>query len=388
VRDWLTRHRAALFLAALLVGGAIIGQTVAERTRDREGPPLTSTDAHPSGALGLALWLERLGYPVQRIDQSGSSLDDVGVLFVLLPLRPFDRAEAAALAGWVRRGGVLVYLPSPNLTTALLDATPRDPLANELEVGLRVGSRTASASGTAPFFTAPPASSLHVDTPWALDLRAEDWVPLVQEGDRVFAASRQLGAGRVYAVSAEALFSNADIGEADNAAFVLNVLARVPDARTVAFEEAHHSPIDAPDLLSVMRVSPWGWALGYAALLTFGFLAWGGRRFGPSVIAAALPPRSSGEYISAFAGLLQRTRATDWLQKRYAALVRRRIAARLGVRADLPADELARFLAERQPIDRAALAADLVALEGRPLGERSLLALVRSIEEALRIGER
>jgi hypothetical protein len=238
------------------------------------------------------------------------------------------------------------------------------------------------------FFTTPPATSFSVNTRWALDTRGDDWVPLVQEGDRVLAATRQLGEGRVYAVTSEALFSNAAIAERDNAAFVSNVLARAPDPQTIAFEEAHHRPIEAPDLVSVMRVSPWGWAIGYAALLTFGFLAWGGRRFGPAVVPASLPPRSSGEYINAFAGLLQRARATDWLQKRYAALVRRRIATRLGVRADLPVDELARLLAERQPIDRAALAADLGALEGGPLGERSLLSLVRSVEEAIRIGER
>jgi hypothetical protein len=388
VRDGIRRHRAALFLATLLVVSAVIGQAVAERTRDREGPPLTSTDTHPGGALALALWLERLGHPVQRIDQSGGSLDDVGVLFVLLPVRAFDRGEAAALVSWVRRGGVLVYLPYPNFSSSLIEGAPSDPLENELQVDLRVVPYTPSASGVGPFFTAPPASSFRVDTRWALNTRGEEWVPLVQQGDRIFVASRQIGEGRVYAVAAEDLFSNASIAAGDNAAFVLNVLARIPARTTVAFEEAHHRQIDAPDLLSVMRVSPWGWAVAYAAFLTFGFLAWGGRRFGPPVVADRLPPRSSGEYISAFAGLLQRARATDWLQKRYAALVRRRIATRLGVRADLAAEELARLLAERHPIDRAALAADLALLDGAPLSERALLTLVRSIEEALRIGQR
>jgi hypothetical protein len=334
------------------------------------------------------MWLERLGHPVQRIGQPGRSLDEVDVLFVLFPVRPFDRTEAAALGNWVRGGGVLVYQPSLPLPLTILDAPPPDALASELEIALRLVPLTARASGVAPFFSAPSASTFPINSRWAVQLGGEGWVPLVQEGDRVFAASRQLGAGRVYAVSTEALFANETIAAGDNAAFVLNVLARAPERRSVAFEEAHHHPIEAPDLLSVMRVSPWGWAVEYAALLTFGFLAWGGRRFGPPVVAAALPPRSTGEYITAFAGLLQRARATDWLQKRYAALVRRRIAARLGVRADLPAEELARLQAERQPIDRAALAADLVALEGTPLGERSLLMLVRSVEETLRVGER
>jgi hypothetical protein len=255
MRDWLKRHRAALILAALMVVGAIVGQAVAERNRDREGPPLTSTDAHPSGALALALWLERLGYPVKRIEQSSGALDDVGVLFVLLPLRSFDRSEAAALAGWVRRGGVLVYQPYPRLASSVLETSPRDPLASELGVDMRLVPFAPRAYPVGPFFTTPPATSFSLNTRWALDIHGDDWVPLVQEGDRVLAATRQLGEGRVYAVASEALFSNAAIAERDNAAFVSNVLARAPDRRTIAFEEAHHRPIEAPDLVSVMRVS-------------------------------------------------------------------------------------------------------------------------------------
>ncbi len=387
MRGWLSRNRAALTLAVLLLAGGVLGQTVAERAGNREGPSLSSNDPHPSGALGMAMWLERLGYRVARID-SGSSLDDVGVLFVLLPVRAFTRAEASTLADWVRRGGVLVYYPAPAFSPSTLDSSTSDPLATELDIAVRFGSFAATASGIEVFFSAPPARAFTVESRWGLDLGDDAWVPLVQEGDRTYAASRQLGQGRVYAVTSEALFSNGKIAERDNSGFTLNVLARASGSRSVGFEEAHHRMIETPDLLTVMRVSPWGWAVSYAFALTFGFMLWGGRRFGPPVAAAAAPARSSGEYISAFAGLLQRRRATDWLQKRYAALVRRRIATRLGVRSDLQAAELARLLAERQPIDGATFAAGLRALDGNPLGERTLLELVRSIETMLRAGAR
>jgi hypothetical protein len=387
MRAWLARNRAALILAALLVAGGVLGQTVAERTSDREGPTLSSTDAHPNGALAMALWLERLGYRVERID-TGGSLADIGVLFVLLPVRPFARAEATALADWVRRGGVLVYHPGPSFSIATGDGSTGDALATELEIGVRFGPFAGTGEGTEAFFTAPQATTFRLDSRWALDLRGDDWVPLVQEDDRTYAAGRQLGEGRVVAVTADAFFSNARILDRDNPAFTLNILARAPGSRAVAFEEAHHRRVETPDLLAVMRVSPWGWAIGYACALTFGFIVWGGRRFGPPVVAAAVPARSSGEYISAFAGLLQRRRATDWLQKRYAAVVRQRVASRLGVRSDLPAAELGRLLAERQPIDRAAFAAGLSALDGSSLGERALLELVRSIEAMLRAGGR
>jgi hypothetical protein len=170
---------------------------------------------------------------------------------------------------------------------------------------------------------------------------------------------------------------------------VLNILARHPVSGSIAFDEYHHSPIAAPTLASVARNSPWGWALGYAALVGFAFILWGGRRFGPPAVPETPPPRSSGEYIGALAGLLQRARAVDWAQGRYAGLVRRRIARSLGVRADLPAVDLARIMAERRrEVDAGATEELLSAIEGTRLSERGLLTRMRALEGILRQANR
>ena len=59
------------------------------------------------------------------------------------------------------------------------------------------------------------------------------------------------------------------------------------------------------------------------------------------------------------------------------------VSAELGVRSDLPANELAQFLADRRPIDRAVFVDAIEALDGPPISEHRMLDLVRSIEEML-----
>lgn len=384
---FLNRHRASLVLSLLLVGGAICAELVAQRSGTGPGAPaLSSRDAGPTGALALALWLEKLGYDVRRIEGTEAwPLESDEVLFILRPRRGFDRAEAQGILEWVRRGGVLIYVPSPVVRMDPASGRGGDGLADELKVESRFGPLVEQAAPSFPFFSAPPASRFAVKSQRAFQLEDDAWVPLIEDGGRVFAAVRQLGQGRVYASVSEALFANEGIGQQDNQTFVLNVLAHHPAQHGIAIEEAHHAMFEAPDIIAIMRSSPWGWATVYAALVSFGFVVWGGRRFGPAVVPASLPGRSGGEYVTAFAGLLQRARAANWAQAQYARLLRRRLARTLGVRADVPAADLAGLLAERWPVDAPALAQHLAAVDGPPVGERGLLTHVRALEEMLRV---
>ncbi|MEA2642109.1 MAG: hypothetical protein QOF51_3503 [Chloroflexota bacterium] len=379
---WLARHRAPLALTALLLAGAIISQSVAERSQP--GPALSSRDAGDTGALATFLWLERLGYDVGRVEHGGAALDSTQLLFLLHPIRGYAQDEAQSLLDWVRRGGVLVYAPSATQVSALEPTPNREPLASGLDIAPRFGPSIQTATATLPFFTAPPARDFRLDTFLAFELGDPAWVPLIEQDGRTYAATRQLGSGQVYAISGASLFANNHVADRDNPAFVLNVLAHHPAVHTVGFEEDHHNLLATPDLTDAMRDSPWGWAVWYAVLGTFLFLLWGGRRFGPALVAERGPRRSTGEYVEAFSGLLQRARAGAWVQEQYARLVRHRLARLLAVRADLPAAELARLVGERHPIDESALAAQLAALDGPPLGDRSLLGEVRAVEGTLR----
>jgi hypothetical protein len=98
---FLREHRSVLILGALLLAGAVAGQLFGDRTRT-EGPPLSSHSSSGTGALALVLWLERLGYSVERLETGAQpELKDGSVLFVLQPIRRFNRAEAEAVLSWV-----------------------------------------------------------------------------------------------------------------------------------------------------------------------------------------------------------------------------------------------------------------------------------------------
>jgi len=383
--SYLAQHRVVIMLAGLLLIGALVAQVAGGRRTS--GPSLSSHSSEAEGALALAMWVERMGIPVARAESAAFSLESTDLLFVLLPIRNFEGAEARALVDWVNRGGRLVYVPTPDPTRAATFTPELSPLDEELELQVRFRPRIESGEPARPAFVAPSARRFELDTNWALDLRGDSWEPMIQDGDRVVAASRVIGRGRVYAATSTSLFSNQGIRKEDNPAFVLNILAR-DQPRNVAFEEYHHSLLAAPTLATVARASPWGWALGYAALASFLLIIWGGRRFGPALVSHTTPRRSSGEYIGALAGLLQRARAIDWAQQQYAGLLRRRLTRALGVRADMPADELARVWAERQHSNGDQLSERLRAIEGRTMGDRALLLQARAIEQLLASAER
>lgn len=393
------RQRSVVLLVALLVLGAVLSQAAAGTTPSG-GPPLASDDASPTGALALSLWVARLGYPVQRVSGTRATPDDsVRVFFVLDPSQHFDRSESTALLDWVRRGGTLVYVPGFAPSFEGDDFIPGDGLGDVLgatiDLPLPIDSPNEPIRTLAPtfpdFFTAPRVGRFDLRAAEGLTLKGDSWVPLVQvssaKSAATIAATAALGQGRIYAVASGSFFSNSEIGAADNLALVSNILARVPAGATVGFDEYHHGDVAAPDLLHAMRNAPWGWAIGYAALLTFLFALWGGRHFGPPLVPEPVVGRSAADYVASFAGLLQRQSgrsAIAWAQRRYAARVRARLARAHGLRPDLPALDLARLLAERRPIDRAALAERLIALDGPPLGERALLRLIRELEPILR----
>jgi hypothetical protein len=378
----LRRRRTLVMIVMLALNAAVAAQVIADRTREHGGPALSSADADSSGALGLARWLESLGYRVERMPES-AALDSADVLLILQPVRRFDEDEARGIEDWVRRGGVLVYSPSFAVLGGLFPSPGSDGLSERLGVRTRFRSQDEFADPVLPFFQAPRAARFRVQESRSLDLDGS-WAPLVQREDRVYAATRQLERGRLYVATPAALFSNGSIRDADNATFMLNVLARHSRGGAVTFEEAHHHLVERPDLAVAMRSSPWGWGVVYATLLAFVFLLWGGRRFGPAVVPDAAPRRSAGDYIVAFAGLLQRARAAGWVQVQYAGLVRRRLARLIGVRPDLPGADLARMLAERRQVDAADLAGHLSALDGPPMKESALLGRVRAVEAILK----
>ena len=60
------------------------------------------------------MWLERLGYSVDRLEWTVAvpGRDDVDLLFLLRPTRRLRANEADDIVHWIADGGTLVYHPN------------------------------------------------------------------------------------------------------------------------------------------------------------------------------------------------------------------------------------------------------------------------------------
>jgi hypothetical protein len=380
----LRRHRAFTPLVVLLLLGVMAGFVVQERDDERRsGPSLFSRDSRPEGTLALAMWLERLGYGVTRVEWTEAVPDDdVDLLFLLRPTRRLQLDEPQDLVRWVNNGGTLVY--HPNLFfTSTSSPSPSDGLSETLGLEPRRIARASRSSVGLPLITRPELTEVGSGATLELMLNHPAWVPLLLDGPHVVGASRALGRGRVYAFTTPALFENQRIAESGNRDVVLSILDRHPEARRVAFDEYHHGSVLDPDVMTAVRSNPWGWSLLYAVAATLLFLIWGGRRFGPAIVPDRLMGRSTGDYVSALAGLIQRSRSVAWAQRESARLSRRELNRLLSTRPDASIPEIAGALQGRRGAS-AELADRIRELEGPTLSERALIDCVRDVERELR----
>jgi hypothetical protein len=380
----LRRYRAYTPLLVLLLVGAIAGFFLQERDEERRGvPSLFSRDSRPDGTLGLALWLERMGLDVSRVEWTEAVPDEsVDLLFVLRPTRRFRLNEAEDVVDWVTAGRTLVY--HPNLLFTSTDfPSPADGLSGALGLDARRITRSNNSRVGIPLATRPELSDVGSGATLELVLNDPAWVPLLMDGSRVVGASRSLGRGRVYAFTTPSLFDNQHIVENGNRDVILNLLAGHPNVRRVAFDEYHHGSVLDPDLMTAVRTNPWGWAILYAAGATLLFLIWGGRRFGPPIVPEPVMGRSTGDYVSALAGLIQRSRSVSWTQRESARLARRELSRLLGTRPDASIADIASALRARRGASPD-LSERIRDLEGAPLSERALIDCVRAVERDLR----
>lgn len=381
----LMRYRVLLPLLALLIVGTMAGQIVAEREAQRtRGPSLYSREDQPHGALALALWLGRQSYDVRRVEWSVSvPSNDIQMYFVLAPTRRFTRSEAEQVVAWVSNGGVLIYHPSFVFATDDGGSTT-DGLSDLLGLDVNRTSTVPRAGVTLPVLLTDGVEEIEAGATRSLDPRDPAWLPLFVQDRKIVGAVRDLGQGQVIATTATSLFQNETIAHGSNRDIVLGALLRHPGVRVVAFDEYHHGLVQSPDIVSAVRTSPWGWALFYAGVMTFGCIVWGGRRFGPPIIPERQQGRSTADYVTAFAGLVQKARAVGWAQREYARLFRREVSRVLGTRADLSPTEIGNLIETRRRGEASTISRALTILEGRPISERALLDRMRETERALR----
>jgi len=366
--------RGAIVIGALVLLIAILSVVAGRNETDGvEGPTLSMHVTVEDGGRALYIWLSELGYDTRPLEYRTYQLsDDIDALFVLSPSTEITPDAASDILAWVERGGTLL----------VVDEIPNQ-LFDDLDLGLNLRSGAGDeAVPLQPLFIDPPLETVIAGSLTRFDLPDAAWAPLLgSSSGEPIAAVREYGRGRIHVLSSEHPLTNAGIGEADNAAYVLHVLAGLPPGGTVVFDEYHHGLTEHGTLTQRLVREPWGWAVLWVVACTFIWLAFSGKRFGK-----ALPPppswarRSSGEYVSTLGAMLRRGKHEHWLREHYASQVKRALGTRYRVRADQPAREFVAALSDRRA-DATALAVPLERLEApQPLDESTTLALMREVE--------
>ena len=253
---------------------------------DRSPPRPTSSEEGPAGYLAAKRWLESEHFPVgvlnDRFDGPHGSLTTANagnVLITTLPHKlPIHSREASALDAWVEQGNTLVVSAALDDTPSwALDGSGR--LIKDVERLSRlkfetVESQRKDAKPMTPaslnaalqalaeprvFELKPRAKHPLMDGVGSLaatsDLPASVWRAAAMDNSAVLQVAqtdggeaaifvRRQGQGQVITIAVAGLFSNRDIGSADNALLLANIIAwSLKHGGSVLFDDMHQGAV-------------------------------------------------------------------------------------------------------------------------------------------------
>ena len=295
----------------------------------------------------------------------------------------YGAEDVRRVARWVQSGGRLVWLVDQATGAAQGGPTARiagAPAKSALRLPLVVRSGH-DGDAAVPIIESPltaGVTSLAGSSELRIPFDASPHVtPLIADPKGSVVAWYQLGRGSVVVVTDETLFDNGHIGKADNARLAFNLAAfGVQPADTVAFEEWSHGYQSGDTWWTIMpRTLQVAVAIVAGALLLL--LAGAAWRFGP---AARLPDdveRTSEEYLTSMAALLERGHAARRAVRDLAQIALQAAAKSVGMPDSAPASSIAERLRRSDAGDQRAQ--DLITLERLAGYEHpSALELVRA----------
>lgn len=342
----------------LIVAGILLAALIGSRRAD-QGLPLDPDSPGPQGTKALVETLRELG---NRVTVSSDVPSGSGTALLLAD--DLDQQRRAAVLDWVRQGGTLMVAdPSSRLTRVTTIGNTRiGPLDAELEprCGLAAirGVRRVSAPGGLVFEV--PAG-------------AQGCFPR-DRGSWLLA--QPLGAGTVVRLGGASALVNQEIGTADNAVLIADLLS--PDASTPVTVLRPPPPGGGSRTLGQLIAPRVKLAL-LQLLVAFLVLAlWRSRRLGRPVTEPTAVRIPGSELVVAVGNLLRRARHRGQAANLLAGDLRRTLSERLGLPASATPDEVATAAAERTGIDRERV---LAALQpSSPRDEAELVALGQSID--------
>lgn len=297
------RADAVVIVVGLLVVGLLgYAQKQAEQ---RPNPSVYSTyDTGRNGYRALYAVLRSAGVRAQRFEHATGQLDagSIGTLVIAAyeydpSAKWLDDADAKVLRSFVERGGRLVAID--DRFAGKQDVTPGVPTSTLVRSNEAVAAPGAGLKGVER--VQAPLTAVFSRK------EAAKKTPLLANAKGVVALAYRLGKGEVVAIAAPALFSNAYLQNADNAAFAYAVLA---GHGTVAFDEYVHGYDDDASFWSVLPgpVRAAFWIVCAIVLLA---LIGANVPFAPPLDVRPRQERDSSDYLTAMARLMQRARVKE-----------------------------------------------------------------------------
>jgi hypothetical protein len=347
----------AVIAALALLGAYWTATSIASSYYRINTPQTTSFSSAPEGTRAAFEYLAALGHEPVALRRFGE-LPDSGTIVVAadVPLaRGFTEAESARLAEFVERGGRLVAVGLyANEALSTLGGDGVRSAEGREGVMDRVLPSPYVPDGSVIFGT----ERLVADDP--------TWVAVYRDEDGAALMVRSVGAGEVVWLADRLTVSNEGIGQADNGAFVVRLLAATTP---VYFDEYHHGFVAADTALGSMGADGHA-ALVLGALTLVVLLLARGRRLGPAIAGEPVVEARTLAYVDSLAGLYRTAGARAEALGSLAGGLERALARRHGSLA---------LGVKRQPEAGAALA------HARELGARARLDEETFVQAARRI---
>jgi hypothetical protein len=306
----------------------------------------TSYDASDGGLRASFLLLEELGYPVER----SRRLTGGDIRWLVFPTKMNDK-EAAALDGWIRRGGIaLLALGDSDLADKLkLNATVENPLDRppEGELAFPISRRFKKGNlyeASAPDVSRVAAGDLQVNGPAA----RRTWGSL---NGRPLVSIYSRDQGQIWLLRRPDVLANGNLRTEDNAVLVCRLADAMLEERhggRIAFDEFCHGLRERPSVVELLFRPP---VLGVTlqCVLLLALVLWQSVvRFGPVDPPPSPARRSKEEFLDAMAELLARNGDRASAFRTLRDDLRRRLERSLGLPADTPTEALVKEAVRRR----------------------------------------
>ncbi|BCM91276.1 hypothetical protein IAD21_03142 [Abditibacteriota bacterium] len=372
-------------------------------------PPTHLNDTTPAGGRALGLVMERMGYATQAQNRPLSRMPaDARVWFLLDSQTTFSDREADDLLAWVKKGGILFWVPPDNESNFFGDSNSHpgvDHLQKKLGAGrsgmpsfdasqlpkmrplnfdavadYREGIKSASSSGTTITFNSSRDEIASARS--RLEIAGPPGGSLVRLDE---------GKGHIFVFPDAWMLCNYGLSKPDNAMLVAN-LVRVhltnAGGGKAYFDERQHNDDLAPpmpdDWPARLRQKPVVFAVWQLLVVGLGALALVSRRLGLAVPLPTTAPvtRASG-FARAMGGLLLKATRPKAAAQIIGESFRARLARRVGLSPRESDDVLAARASEISGIDRDVLSRALIASRAPATDENSALRDAQQMERIL-----